>query len=280
MRLTMCGVVLLLALTGCAAVSDGAVFGPVWWLTEIRADGEPVDLDGLSPVHWQFVKDGCERLGLPEDCGGGDMVQGFDGCNSFSRVVEVDGRTLQWGDYGYSTDVACSGKLADAMRGVGGSNELAVGVIADQLRVRDDRHELVFDRHEDPLGPAPGRVIEEGQVDEVAYRLMWSGRSLELEQDDTADPVFGPGQAGVGAGPGRVNAMRAQIGQREYLFGIVPAEASRVEYDSGGQSVDLPILDVGDPDYQAVGGFVEGPSTWTVTAYAEDGAEIHRLRWG
>ena len=119
-------------------------------------------------------------------------------------------------------------------------------------------------------------MVDDGELAAHAYRLVWDGEGgLELEVVDW-------GGAGVGADPGRVNAMRQDVDGSSYLFGIVPATAARVVYEpAGGEPQELAIHDVGDSENAVVGQLVDAdPATWDLVAYDTAGNEIHRLQWG
>jgi hypothetical protein len=110
---------------------------------------------------------------------------------------------------------------------------------------------------------------------------VWDGGGLTIEMTEPGGG-YRPGVASVGTDPGRVNAMRITVQGREYMFGIVPAAATRVVYEpEGGEADDIEVRDVGDDEVAVLGQFVEAtPEAWDLVAYDASGRELNRLSWG
>lgn len=256
--------------------------GPVWWLRDVLVDGsQPSDLADLSldRAYIQFVED------LPcDDCPDGTKMVGNDACNSFARAVTVEPGVVTAGPWGESTLVGCSGPFYDAVGEVlwGDSFEYAVSGDALHLTSSSGSVELILRTDSAPLGPASAEPIRKGQVGDAEFRVTWTNGGLGLEWRDRSNQAFQPSTAGVGANPdGTTNAMRVDVGGEQFLLGVVPADAERAEYlPSGGQPVELSLIDVSDPASRVIAEVVPGSADrWSIITYGRDGSEINRFNW-
>ena len=251
-----------------------------WWLTSATDGGEsePIPTTGTPDFALRFLDGGsCE--GIDAGCYDGPRMEGSDACNGVTRKTAIEGNTISLGeDYGAHTAMACPGGLPDVMAKLFGSDEITYSIDGDELVLRSADGEVVltYEAIDSPFGPTDSPVVDEGQLGEHAYRLVWQGSGLDFEATEW-------GRAGVGTDPGRINAMRDDIdGQHSYLFGIVPGTAARVVYEpTGGDPQEIEIYDVGDAQFAVIGEAVDArPDTWNLVAYDAAGNEIDRLRWG
>ena len=125
-----------LALDGCDA-GDGSSNNPLfatWLMTSAVLGGQSVDIGPQSEVRWKFIEDGpCGEV-APE-CPDGSKIEGNDGCNFFTRSVDVQRETLTWGSDWYSTAAACAGDMADAMFNVFHTDPVRYVVSGDELHL-------------------------------------------------------------------------------------------------------------------------------------------------
>jgi hypothetical protein len=217
-------------------------------------------------------------------CASGPQLVGSDACNGVSREVAVEGDTVRLGDgFGVHTAMACSDALHNLLADFFAADAFTYTVEAGALRLRSRPGDVVltYQAMEGPFGPTDSTIVDEGESGAGAYRLVWEGGGLTLQMAAGSEGG-NAGTSGVGSDPGRVNAMRTPVQDGEYMFGIVPATATRVVYEpEGGTPEELEVRDVGDDAFAVVGQFVEAaPDRWELVAYAADGAELHRLRWG
>jgi hypothetical protein len=107
----------------------------IWMLTSAAKSGKPIEIGPYSLVRWEFREDGPCGQDEPE-CPDGSKLMGNDGCNTFMRGVDdVQSETLTWGTEWYSTAVACSGGLADAMFNVFNADQVGYSVSANELHL-------------------------------------------------------------------------------------------------------------------------------------------------
>jgi hypothetical protein len=253
-----------------------SLVGTKWWLASAIDAGEPLAVPTT----------GTPDLGLrfAETVGGLNAV-GSDACNGFKRAVTVRADQIEIGDQiGPTTLMACTGGLARLLQTFYRPGEIKYRIDGNHLELvsGDGAAELIYVAIDTPFGPTASPVVDHGISETGAYRLVWDDSGgVEYETTDLDSSPGTTGGAGVGADPGRVNAMLAAFEDRPYLFGILPADTVRVVYEpSGGSPEELTVHDVGDPNFLVIGGFVTAASpSWEVTAYDMAGHEIHRLRW-
>jgi len=184
------------------------------------------------------------------------------------------------GDFGMHTLMACSGPFPDTLDELFRSPSLRFSIRDGHLRLTSPSGDIVvtYDALTASFGPANGVVVDDGSNHTPPYRLVWNqGLSLEMRDDVNSST----GGAGVGADPGRVNAMRVPVGDREYLFGMLPVGTARAVYEPrGGAARDVKVHDVAGTNSKVVGEFVDGRSNgWKLTAYDATGRVIHTLDW-
>jgi hypothetical protein len=209
-------------------------------------------------------------------------LEGRDGCNHFTRTIAVDGRTVAFGDWYWSTLAACAGPFPDAlaqlMRGEGfeysiSDNRLHLSSIPAGV-------ELTFVAAEGPFGPPAGRIIHEERIGGVVYRLVWTGM-LQLEVAGADPDEFLSEGGSVGGDQGRINVLRGELAGGTYLMGTLPPGVARAVYEpSGDAPVDLHVLTLTNPDGLVFAEFVDdAPSEWDVVGYDDTGVELYRFGW-
>lgn len=199
---------------------------------------------------------------------------GSDACNGVSRKMTVVGDTVKLGEnFGAHTAMACAGPLPTLLQRFFAS---------DELRLATGTAVLTYRALDTTFGPTSSLIVDHGESGAQSYRLVWENGGLSFQTVDTSTGAGGRGGAGVGAEPGKINAMRSAVDGKAYLFGIIPATAARVVYEpTGGAPEELAIHDVRDDRYAAIGQFVDAsPAKWQVVAYDSAGTELDRLRWG
>jgi hypothetical protein len=266
------------ALTGAAR----ALFANPWYIDSVVDDGAEVEVgDPLrASVRWEFIaKGGCERaLGCPD----GPKLEGRDGCNDFARDVTVDATTIAFGEWFWSTLVACGGPFHDAVNQLMGGEAVEYSIVGNTLHLSSVPAgvELTFVAPDGPLGPPAGQVVVEDRIDGVAYRLVWTG-VLQLDVAGAKPDEFLSGGASIGGDHGRINVLRGELAGGTYLMGTLPLGVARAVYaPSGGAPVELNVLALTDPDGLVFAEFVgDAPEAWEVVAYDEAGVELHRFGW-
>ena len=207
-----------------------------------------------------------------------------DACNGVSREYRVKGDTVVLGDrVGGSSLMACVGPLVTLLGDVFGADLLRYVIDGDRLQLRADGVDgvLTYRAVDGVFAPTTGTVVDHGEVADAQYRLLWEGRGLSLEVGDATTAMWAAG-GGLGDDPGRINADRRSVRGQDYVYGIVPAAATRVVYEPmGGASQALKIHQVGSKTSAVVGQFVDrGAAEWMLTAYDADDIELFRYRFG
>jgi hypothetical protein len=139
------------ALTG----AERALFGIPWFIDSVVDDGAEVEVgDPLrASVRWEFaVGGGCERA---HGCPDGPRLEGRDGCNDFARNVTVDATTIAFGEFFWSTTVACSGPFDDAVNQLMGGATVEYSIEGNRLHLNSIPAgvELTFVAPEGSFGP-------------------------------------------------------------------------------------------------------------------------------
>lgn len=273
-----------------------SLVGTPWWLVSAVDGDTDVSLGGRMDVGLALLEPApCDPADGDPDCDPDlGTLTASDACNGVSRTYAVEGQTLVLGrPVGGTTAMACDSPLVTLLGQVWdrrsdspeAPTEVGWEIEGDRLTVRSSDKVLTYRAGDGPFAPTGGTVVDEGAEGGQRYRLVWGGADqdggLQLEVADD-DVVMARGGSGLGEDPGRINTMRSEVGDRAYLFAIVPAEAARVVYEPvGGTPVDVEVTDVGSATSAVVGTFVdEDPPAWHLVAYASDGLELHRYRWG
>ena len=254
-----------------------------WWITEVTLDGNQLAAPSGRSVggELRFLDHvDCTSKDAIE-CYTGTQMVGSDACNGVSRKVTIDTHDVTLGDeFGIGTLMACSGPLPDTLARFFRSSTLRYSIVGNQLSLATPSGDIVvtYRALTTPFGPANGEVVDDGSSNRSPFRLVWNqGLALEMRDDIWSNA----GGAGVGADPGRVNAMRVDVGGRQYLFGIAPAATARATYQPYGGAVrTLTLHEVGDATSKVVGQFVDDDTNgWKLTAYDATGRVIHTLDW-
>jgi heat shock protein HslJ len=279
-----------IALTSCGDDGPGpdvagpsrALFGRAWHIDSVSVAGTPVEVTAPSraSVRWEFrVDGGCTRA---LDCPDGPRLEGRDGCNDFTRAITVDGTTVAFGDWYWSTAVACGGPFADALAQLMGGDGFAYSIADDRLHLSSIPAgvELTFIAAEGPFGPPAGQIIADERVDGVAYRLVWTG-VLQLQVAGADPDAFLSDGGSAGGDQSRINVLRGELGGATFLMGTLPPGVTRAVYEPSGRApVELNVLRVADPDGLVFAEFVDAaPEAWDIVGYDDAGVELHRFGW-
>ena len=242
-----------------------------WALVSAERAGGSVETPAEQPIGLRFMT-------------AEPTMYASDACNGASREYRVDGDTVVLGDrVGGSTMMACSGPLVTLLGDVFGADLLRYVIEGDQLELRAEDVDgvLTYRAVDGVFAPTTGTVVDHGEVGDAQYRLLREGEGLSLEVGDATTEMWAGG-GGLGDDPGRINADRRAIRGQDYVYGIVPAAATRVVYEPmGGTAEELQIHQVGSKTSAVVGQFVDrGAAEWMLTAYDADDIELFRYRFG
>jgi hypothetical protein len=259
-----------------------ALFGAVWHIDSVTTAGTPVEVTdpARASVRWEFRVDGVCTGAL--DCPGGPRLEGRDGCNDFARTITVDGTTVVFGDWYWSTLVACNGPFPDALAQLMRGEGFAYSIVGNTLLLSSIPAgvELTFVGPDGPFGPPAGPIVHQDNVGGVEYRLVWTG-VLQLEVVGADPDEFLSEGGSAGGDQGRINVLRGELTGGTYLMGTLPPGVARAVYaPSGGAPVELNVLALTDPDGLVFAEFVDdAPDEWDVVGYDAAGAELHRFGW-
>jgi hypothetical protein len=254
-----------------------------WWITEVTLDGNRLTAPSGRSLGGELrFLDHLDCTGKDAtECYAGPQMVGDDACNGVSRKVTIDAHDLTLGDeFGIHTLMACSGPLPDTLDRFFRSSTLRYSIVGNQLSMATPSGDIVvtYQALTTPFGPTTAKVVVDGSTNRAPFRLVWNqGLTVEMRDDIWSTT----GGASVGVDPGRVNAMRVDVGGRQYLFGIVPAATARATYQPYGGAVrTLTLHELGDATSKAVGQFVDDDTNgWKLTAYDAAGRVIHTLDW-
>ena len=224
---------------------DGSepLFGTRWYLSAATVGGEAIS---TSPEAWVFGE-GRDCGEGPPLCLDGPMLLGRDGCNQFTRGVDVGRDRIMWGEPGMSTQAGCpDADLPAAFVRIKGGDGFDWRIEGDVLTIRENGVVMTFEAGH-PLGPPTNEVLDKGRVGDIAYRVNWhSGVSIEWVDTTTASMASQQGYAAMGD---TLSATFVDLGPQFYLLAIVPDATSEAHYVTDDGTVfpltllrDRPIL--------------------------------------